>query len=82
MKISYSWLKDYLKIDKDPLEVSKVLTDIGLEIESVEIYESLKNGLRGFVIGKVLTCEKHPNADKLMKTTVDVGNNRILPVVN
>ncbi len=81
MKISYTWLKDYLSVDKDPRELSKVLTDIGLEIEGVETYENVKNGFRGFVIGEVLTCKKHPNADKLMLTTVDVGQNNHLPVV-
>ncbi|TAF73712.1 MAG: phenylalanine--tRNA ligase subunit beta [Bacteroidetes bacterium] len=80
MNISYNWLKTFLKFEYSPEEVGKILTDIGLEVEAIEPFESLKGGLANVVIGKVLTCEKHPNADKLSKTTVDVGS-QILPIV-
>ncbi len=80
MKISYNWLKEYLDIDMSDEKLSEVLTEIGLEVSKVEKFESVKGGLEGLVIGKVLTCEKHPNADKLSKTTVDVGG-EILPIV-
>lgn len=81
MKISYNWLKEYINIDLDVETVSKILTDIGLEVEGYELFQSIRGGLHGVVVGKVLACEKHPNADKLHVTTVDVGNNTILPIV-
>ncbi len=81
MKISYNWLKDYIDIPESPEEIGKVLTATGLEVEHVEEHESVKGGLKGLVIGHVLTCAKHPNADKLSITTVDVGNGRVLPIV-
>lgn len=81
MKISLNWLKDYIDVDLTAHEIAKYLTEIGLEVGKVEKYESIKGGLEGLVIGKVLTCEKHPNADKLYKTTVDIGNGQILPIV-
>ncbi len=81
MKISYSWLKEYLEIDLDPNEVAQILTDIGLEVEGTEIYEKVKGGMEGLVIGKVKTCTKHPEADRLFITTVDVGGNKILNIV-
>lgn len=80
MKLSYSWLKDYIELDVEPLELSAILTDIGLEVEGFEEFQSVKGGLEGVVIGEVLTCEKHANADKLSVTTVDVGG-KILPIV-
>ncbi len=80
MKLSYSWLKDYIDLDVDPLELSAILTDIGLEVEGFEEFQSIKGGLKGVVIGEVLTCEKHANADKLSVTTVDTGG-KILPIV-
>ncbi len=80
MKLSYSWLKQYIDLDVDPLELSAILTDIGLEVEGFEEFQSIKGGLRGVVVGEVLTCEKHANADKLSVTTVDVGG-KILPIV-
>ncbi len=73
MKISYNWIKDYLKIDIDPHKLSEILTGIGLEVEGVEEWESVRGGLKGVVIGEVLTCKKHPDADKLSVTTVNVG---------
>jgi phenylalanyl-tRNA synthetase beta chain len=81
MKISYNWLKEHIQLDYEPEYISKILTDIGLEVESVEKIETIKGGLRGVVIGKVLTCEKHPDADKLSVTTVDTGEGKILPIV-
>ena len=81
MKISNNWLKDYIKTELKPEKTSEYLTDIGLEVEGIEKFESVKGSLEGIVVGKVLTCEKHPNADKLKKTTVDVGNGKILNIV-
>ena len=73
MKISYNWLKEFIDLDLGVDETSSILTATGLEVEGVEKFESVKGGLNGLVIGEVLTCEKHPNADKLHVTTVDVG---------
>ncbi|HXA02405.1 MAG TPA: phenylalanine--tRNA ligase subunit beta [Cytophagaceae bacterium] len=81
MKISYNWLKKYIDLTESPQQIADLLTSSGLEVESVSEYESIKGGLKGLVIGKVLTCEKHPGADKLKKTTVDIGNGIIVPVV-
>ena len=81
MKISNNWLKDYIKTDLKTEKIGEYLTDIGLEVEGIEKFENIKGGLEGVVVGKVLTCEKHPNADKLSKTTVDVGNGKILEIV-
>ena len=81
MTISYHWLKNYIHIPESPEEIGHVLTSTGLEVESVELHETVKGGLQGLVIGEVLSCAKHPNADKLTLTTVDVGNNKILPIV-
>jgi phenylalanyl-tRNA synthetase beta chain len=73
MKISYRWLQQYIDITESPEEIGQVLTSTGLEVESVEPFETVKGGLKGLVIGEVLTCIKHPNADKLSITTVDIG---------
>lgn len=81
MKISNNWLKDYIKTELKSDKIGEYLTDIGLEVEGIEKYESVKGSLEGIVVGKVLTCEQHPNADKLKKTTVDVGNGKILNIV-
>lgn len=81
MKISNNWLKDYIKTDLNSEKISAYLTDIGLEVEGVDQFESVKGSLEGIIVGKVLTCEKHPNADKLNKTTVDVGNGKVLEIV-
>lgn len=81
MKISNNWLKDYIKTDLNSDKISAYLTDIGLEVEGVDQFESIKGSLEGIVVGKVLTCEKHPNADKLSKTTVDIGNGKVLEIV-
>jgi phenylalanyl-tRNA synthetase beta chain len=81
MKISNNWLKDFIKTEIRTERIGEFLTDIGLEVEGIEKFESIKGSLEGIVVGKVLTCEKHPNADKLKKTTVDVGNGKILYIV-
>jgi phenylalanyl-tRNA synthetase beta chain len=81
MKISYNWIKDYLKIDLDPAKVAEILTAIGLEIEGMEEWVSVKGGLDGIVIGEVLTCKKHPDADKLTVTTVDIGASQPVQIV-
>lgn len=81
MKISNNWLKDYIKTEIKSERIGEFLTDIGLEVEGIEKFESVKGSLEGIVVGKVLTCEKHPNADKLNKTTVDVGNGKVLNIV-
>ncbi len=81
MKISYNWLKEYINTDKKPEEIAVLLTDCGLEVESIEKYQSVKGDLEGVLIGEVLTKTKHPDADKLSLTTVNVGDNRILEVV-
>ncbi|MFY7667726.1 MAG: phenylalanine--tRNA ligase subunit beta [Crocinitomicaceae bacterium] len=73
MKISFNWLKKYINTEISVEETGQILTDTGLEVESIEKIEAVKGGLEGVVIGKVLTCEKHPDADKLKVTTVDVG---------
>lgn len=81
MKISYKWLKEYLDIDIEPRKLSTILTGIGLEVEAMEEWESVKGGLKGVVIGEVLTCKKHPDADKLTVTTVNIGAPEPLQIV-
>ena len=81
MKISLNWLKDYINIQESPEVISQTLTDTGLEVEGIETYEMIKGGLKGLVIGQVLTCERHPNADKLSVTTVDIGQASPSPIV-
>ena len=81
MNISYNWLKEYLDFDLQPEEVAVALTSIGLETGGVEEVQTIKGGLDGLVIGKVLTCEEHPNSDHLHITTVDVGGEAPLQIV-
>ncbi len=81
MKISFNWLNDYLKTDLSPEELARILTEIGLEVESMEKWESVKGSLEGVVVGEVLTCKKHPEADKLSVTTVDIGGSEPLKIV-
>lgn len=81
MKISYNWLKQYLNIDIDPQKLSEVLTGCGLEVEALEEYSSIRGGLKGCFIGEVKTKEKHPDADKLSLTTVDIGQKNLLHIV-
>ena len=81
MKISYNWLKQFIKIDWDAVKTGNLLTDLGLEIEGIEPYQSVPGGLVGVVVGRVLTCEKHPNADRLNITKVDLGDGNPLQIV-
>ena len=81
MKISYNWLKQFIKTDWTPEQTSELLTDLGLEVEGLETYQSVKGGLEGIVVGEVLTCTKHPNADKLKVTTVNIGTSEPLQIV-
>lgn len=81
MKISLNWLKEYYQTDMTAEEISAALTGSGLEVESMEPFESLPGGLRGVVIGEVKECTKHPNADKLSLTKVDVGGPELLSIV-
>jgi phenylalanyl-tRNA synthetase beta chain len=81
MKISYNWLKQFLKIDWEAQKTGELLTDLGLEVEGIETIESIKGSLLGVLVGEVLTCEKHPNADKLKITTVDIGGKEPLQIV-
>ena len=74
MNVSYKWLKDYIDFDLTPQEVSVALTSLGLEVGALEEVETIKGGLKGLVVGEVLTCEMHPNSDHLHVTTVDLGN--------
>src|SRR6478735_2284646 len=81
MTISYNWLSEYLPVKTDPERLSKILTSIGLEVEKMEPYESIKGGLKGLVIGEVLECNQHPNADKLKLTSVNIGEATPLKIV-
>ncbi len=81
MKISCNWLKDYIPTPLDPVEIGRILTDCGLEVEAFEEFESVKGGLKGVVIGHVLSTTRHPNADKLTCCKVDVGNGQVLDIV-
>jgi len=73
MIISYNWLSEYLPVSIEPQKLGKILTSIGLEVESLHKYESIKGALEGIVTGEIITCEKHPDADKLKITTVNIG---------
>lgn len=81
MNISYNWLKQYINIDMASEKLSEILTNIGLEIGGIDKFQSIKGGLEGLVIGEVKTKEKHPDADKLSVTTVDVGGEELLDIV-
>lgn len=81
MKISYNWLKQFIKIDLKSEDTAAILTDLGLEVEVVEKYQSVRGGLEGIVVGHVLTCEKHPDADRLSVTTVDLGDGTPVQIV-
>jgi phenylalanyl-tRNA synthetase beta chain len=81
MKISFNWLKNYIHTDIDAQEAARLLTFSGLEVESIEKHEKIPGGLKGLVVGEVLTCEKHPNADKLSLTTVNIGSDEPLQIV-
>ncbi|TAE26876.1 MAG: phenylalanine--tRNA ligase subunit beta [Cytophagales bacterium] len=81
MTISYNWLQQFIELTEDPEQVGRMLTSTGLEVEGIERIEAIKGGLEGVVIGTVLTCEPHPDADKLRLTTVDVGGETPLNIV-
>ena len=72
MRISYNWIKQFLKVDLNSEQVSDMLTDLGLEVEIVEKYQSIKGGLEGIVVGHVLTCEKHPDAEPIKSVVMDL----------
>lgn len=81
MLISYNWLKQFINLPLDAEKTGELLTDLGLEVEGISNFSSVKGGLSGVLVGHVLECEKHPNADRLKITRVDVGNNQILSIV-
>ncbi len=81
MNISYKWLKEYINTNLKPEELEDILTQTGLEVGGITEVESVKGGLRGLVIGEVLTCEPHENSDHLHKTTVNLGDNKETPIV-
>jgi phenylalanyl-tRNA synthetase beta chain len=81
MKISLSWLRQFITLPESVTEIASLLTSSGLEVEHIEPIEQVPGGLKGFVIGQVLTCEQHPNADKLRVTTVDIGTEPKLNIV-
>lgn len=81
MKISYNWLKQFINIDWNAEKTGHLLTDLGLEIEGIETYQSVKGGLKGIVVGEVLTCVQHPNADRLKVTTVTIGEANPIQIV-
>jgi len=81
MNISYNWLKQFLKLDWESKQTAELLTDLGLEVEGITPYETIKGGLKGIVVGHVITCETHPNADRLKLTTVDIGLENPLQIV-
>jgi phenylalanyl-tRNA synthetase beta chain len=81
MTISYNWLKDYLNFNETHEQIAEILTNIGLEVESIEVRETVKGGLAGVVLGRVLACENHPNSDHLHITTVNIGGEQPLQIV-
>jgi len=81
MKISYNWVKQFIQLDWNAEKTGELLTDLGLEVEGIEKYESVQGGLEGIVVGHVITCVQHPNADRLKVTTVDVGSGELLQIV-
>ncbi|RRO11924.1 phenylalanine--tRNA ligase subunit beta [Flavobacteriaceae bacterium 14752] len=81
MKISYNWLKDFIDVKWPADKVETILTDLGLEVEGIDDFESIKGQLQGLVVGKVLECKKHPNADRLKLTKVDIGEKEPVQIV-
>jgi len=81
MKISYNWLKQFIKLPEAPEATGELLTDLGLEVEGLDKFQSIKGGLEGIVVGHVLECKSHPNADKLQLTNVDLGNGEQVQIV-
>ena len=81
MKISLNWLRNYIDLSDDTEKIGDIMTSLGLEIEGIEQFESIKGGLQGIVVGEVITCEKHPNADKLSVTRVNIGEEELAAIV-
>ena len=81
MKISYSWLKQFLQLEWEATKVGELLTDLGLEVEGIETKESVKGSLSGVVVGKVISCTQHPNADRLKITEVDLGDGSPVQII-
>ena len=81
MKISYNWLKEYLDFKEDYIAIGEKLTSLGLEVEGITKFQSIPGGLEGVVIGKTKSIKKHPNADRLKITTVDVGQDELLQII-
>jgi phenylalanyl-tRNA synthetase beta chain len=81
MKISHLWLQEYIDLEESPEEIAAILTATGLEVEGIEEHQAVKGGLKGLVIGEVIECAKHPNADKLSLTKVDIGSGELLSIV-
>jgi len=81
MNISFNWLKEFLNIDIDIEEVSNILTDIGLEVEGIDDFQEIKGGFKGLLVGEIVSCIKHPNADRLKLTTVNIGEESLLQIV-
>ena len=81
MKISYNWLKQFINLKDTVEDTADMLTELGLEVEDVSDFKSIKGGLKGVVIGKVKTCKKHPNADRLKITTVNIGLNEDVQII-
>ncbi|MEZ2414085.1 phenylalanine--tRNA ligase subunit beta [Muriicola sp. E247] len=81
MQISYNWLRQFLQLDWEPTRVAELLTDLGLEVEGIADFESIPGGLQGVVVGHVTSCIKHPNADKLKLTVVDIGSDTPFQIV-
>ncbi len=81
MTISYQWLSKYLPVNVLPAKLSEILTSLGLEVESMTEYQSVKGGLKGLLVGEIRTCVKHPEADKLSITTVNIGEATDLQIV-
>ena len=81
MNISYNWLKQFLKLKDSAEETARILTELGLEVEGITDFQSIKGGLKGIVVGKVKSCRKHPNADRLKITTVDIGLKENIQIV-
>src|SRR5476649_2024429 len=77
MKISFNWLKEIIDITQTPQEIAALLTGCGLEVEGIEKYQSIKGGLEGIIVGEVTSCIRHPNADKLSLTTVNIGEQKL-----
>ena len=81
MKISYNWLKELIRTDLSPAQIADLLTGCGLEVDGLESYQNIPGALEGIVVGEVMTCEKHPNADRLRVTTVNIGQPELLQIV-